>query len=397
MALALLAHQWARDRHGCATALTVDHALRPDSAGEAAQVGGWMDARGIPHHVLTHVGPRPVADLQAQARKIRYDLLERWCAANHVRHLLLAHHQDDQAETLMLRLGRGSGVAGLAAMAPVARRSGVTLLRPLLDVPARSLRDYLSACGQAWVEDPSNRDPRHARVRMRSLMPVLDSEGLSAARLAGTARRMARANDALDHFVAERAARSVALHPAGFATVRRDAFRLPPDEIGLRLLLAVTGAVGGGDYSPRADRAESLWRRLAGGEIFKATLAGCVVAAGADRVVVAAEAARRAGPLALVPGTACSWDGRFDVTAPEDLPPGLVLHLLGGRGGRDIPAIGRIPGPARAALPVLKDGDAIFAVPHLGYKRDGGTISGTWIAWRLFRHDCLVPALTGII
>ena len=109
MALALLADRWARMRGGRVTALTVDHGLRAEAAAEAAQVARWLAERGIAAMTLAGVAPLPRRDIQAQARALRYRLLEGWCAEAGVLHLLIAHHQEDQAETLLLRLGRGSG------------------------------------------------------------------------------------------------------------------------------------------------------------------------------------------------------------------------------------------------------------------------------------------------
>src|SRR5579862_5165729 len=133
LALALLADRWARARGGRVVALTIDHGLRAESATEAAVVGRWLGARAIEHHVLVWRDPPRGAgtapNLQARARAARHELLQRWCAAADVLHLLLAHHQDDQAETVLLRLGRGSGVDGLGAMAPVSYAPPCRLVR----------------------------------------------------------------------------------------------------------------------------------------------------------------------------------------------------------------------------------------------------------------------------
>ena len=141
LALALLADRWARAQGGRITAVTVDHALRPEAAAEARQVGRWLKAAKIRHVTLRWTPPAPLkklaggtrpANLQSAARDARYQLLTGWCRDHAVLHLLLAHHRDDQAETLLLRLARGSGLDGLAAMAPLVERASLRLLRPLL-------------------------------------------------------------------------------------------------------------------------------------------------------------------------------------------------------------------------------------------------------------------------
>ncbi|MDY0242779.1 MAG: tRNA lysidine(34) synthetase TilS, partial [Rhodospirillaceae bacterium] len=159
LALTILADAWARSRGGQAIALTVDHGLRADSAAEAATVGRWLAAREIPHHVLRWEGAKPGTGIQAAARRARYALLEDWCRQEGLLHLLLAHHRDDQAETLLMHLARGSGVDGLAGMAPITETRALRLLRPMLDAPHARLEATLAARGLVWVEDPSNRNP----------------------------------------------------------------------------------------------------------------------------------------------------------------------------------------------------------------------------------------------
>src|ERR1700735_4216205 len=140
LALTLLADRWARARNGRITALTVDHRLRPDSSTEAAWLGRTLEAQGIRHELLVWPGPYPSRGLQAAARAARYRLLGAWARSSGMLHLLPANHQDDQAEPLLLRLGRGSGLAGLAGMAPVVEDGHVRLLRPLLRVPGVRVR-----------------------------------------------------------------------------------------------------------------------------------------------------------------------------------------------------------------------------------------------------------------
>jgi tRNA(Ile)-lysidine synthase len=364
LALALLAGEWAGRLGGEAVALTVDHGLRPDSPLEAARVAGWLAEAGLAHHVLRWEGAKPAADLQAAARNARYGLLGDWCRGRGVLHLLLGHHRDDQAETLLLRLGRGSGVDGLAAMAALQPTPWGRLLRPLLDVPRGRLAATLTARRQAWVEDPSNCNDAFARVRLRNLAGALDAEGLTAERLAATARRLGRARAALEQASAAAAVGAVELHPGGFAQVRPEVFRQVPEEIGLRLLSRLLLAVGGGDYPPRLERLEGLYGAVAAGLTAARTLAGCRVAPWRGRLVVSREAARVAPPLALIAGAEVTWDGRFAVRVAESAPPGLRLGALG-RGWRE--AGSGLPAAVRSVLPALYDDDGVSAVPHLGY------------------------------
>ena len=150
----------ARTLPGRVEALTVDHALRPGSAAEAAMAGETAARLGVAHHVLHWRGRKPRGGRQAAARAARYRLMRDWCADAGVCWLLSAHHADDQAETVLMRLARASGVRGLAgirAARPLGR--GVTLLRPLLHVRKAALIALCAAECVASVDDSSNRDP----------------------------------------------------------------------------------------------------------------------------------------------------------------------------------------------------------------------------------------------
>ncbi|NUB15861.1 tRNA lysidine(34) synthetase TilS, partial [Azospirillum brasilense] len=198
LGLALLVQRWAAERAGDVLALIVDHGLRAESAAEAARVGGWLQARGIAHAILRWDGEKPPTGIQEAARAARHRLLAERCREEGILHLALAHHRDDQAETVLLRFGRGSGVDGLAAMAPVRAGGAVRVIRPLLDLPHDRLVVTCRAFGQEWIEDPSNRNPRFARARLRAAEEALAAEGLDAPRLTDLARRAARARNPLE-------------------------------------------------------------------------------------------------------------------------------------------------------------------------------------------------------
>jgi len=376
MALTLLAHEWARAAGGMITALTVDHRLRPQSAAEAIQVGRWLAARGIAHRVLTRAGGESgVRGIQAAARAARYALLEEWCRVEGVLHLLIAHHREDQAETLLLRLARGSGLDGLAAMSAAAERAHCRVLRPLLRVPRDRLLATLSAAGQRWIDDPSNHDRAYARVRLRQSEPRLAEAGLTAARLAVAAARLGAARVTLEAEVAMLLARAVELHPGGFARLDNVALAEKPAALGLRALSAVLGAVGGALYPPRSARLDRLYRELCQGLRGGRTLGGCRLLPRRGGVLVCREPAALAPPTVVPPGTIVHWDGRFRLRLAATAPAGLYLGALAGAavGG----ARRRVPGAVRPSLPALSDGKAVVAVPALGYLRDD--VDGTWL------------------
>ena len=387
MALGVLAHEWARARGGRVLALVVDHGLRPDSGVEARRVTGWLGDIGIGHAVLSWDGPKPAAEIQAAARAARYRLLVDHCRADGVLHLLIAHHRDDQAETFLLRLGRGSGLDGLAAMAAIVETAGGRLLRPLLAVPPARLRATLEARGLPWVDDPSNRDSGFARTRLRGLAPLLAADGVTPGRLGRTAMALGRARRILDGAVAGLLAEAVTPHPAGFCWLDAQSYGAAPDAVARRALTRLLLCVGGGAYPPRSARLGRLHRALADDGLGAGrTLGGCRILARRRGVLVCREPAATAGETPLAAGGSAVWDRRFVVGAPARAAPGaggFTVRRLGRDGWtriaaaqhglRDVP----LPGAVRPALPAICDLDGIVAVPHLGFMRDGGNCGAT--------------------
>jgi len=383
LALVLLADRWVRTQGGGIVALTVDHGLRPESAAEAAQVGRWLTARGIRHESLVWSGPYPLGDLQAAARAARYRLLGDWCRRHGRLHLLTAHHRDDQAETLILRLGRGSGLNGLAAMAPIVEDGPVRLLRPLLTVPPARLTATLAAAGQDWIDDPSNRNPLFARVRVRDRKALLADAGLTPERLAQTSQHLGRARVALERAVERALVLAVALHPAGFARVDRGPLATAPDEIRLRALASVIATVGGAEFPPRFDRLERAAAALFGGALGAGrTLGGCRLLPWRGHVLVLREPAAMAPPMALPErGGTVSWDRRFVIDLPKDGETrGFIVGGLGIAGATRMRGIAERPGTpylppgVRPALPAFWREGTLCSVPHLGWMRAGTEI-----------------------
>ncbi len=316
MALLHLTHRWlnACGNQGQLLALTVDHGLRDASLVEAQQVADWCRAMGVSHQILHWQGDKPHSDIQAAARQARYALLTQTCRKMGIPCLLLGHQFDDQAETFLMRLGRGSGVDGLAAMAAERQWGGVRLLRPLLGFTRQRLRATLLSCGQSWIEDSSNNDQRFGRVRARNVLENLSEAGVGAARIVATAHRMQRVRSALEHATAQLMRDTVRWERAGFAGLRPDAIFEAPEEIGLRLLARVLMAVGGQEYPPRLVRLERLYdwlrqRPKTGGR----TLSGCRILLKGDKILVARELAAIGPEIALSPGDDIVWDNRFQV------------------------------------------------------------------------------------
>ncbi len=298
MALLHLAARW-RDAGGPEVhAATVDHDLRPGSRAEADQVALWAGALDIPHHILTWTGERPKTKLQELARAARYRLLEGLVHELGAEVVLTGHHADDQAETILFRLLRGSGIAGLAAMAQVSQRSGFRLVRPLLDVPKADLVAFCEAVGQPYFIDPSNRDPRFARTDLKRVLALFEAEGLGPAELLRLGRRAARTEEALRACVADLRTSLDPVVSAGLFECAAAPLRTVPQEILLRLLEAEISRLG--DGVPRLDRLERLGAEvraaIVGGGLFAGTLAGALLrVTRLGRLVVATAPPRKGG------------------------------------------------------------------------------------------------------
>jgi len=375
MALTLLLAQWAEAREGRVTALIVDHRLRPESTAEAEQAAGRLAARGIEARVLSGPG-RPVSgNLQAAARDLRHSLMRAACVEAGILHLALAHNREDQAETVLLRLARGSGVDGLAAMAPVAERADLRLIRPVLDVPRARLRATLRAMDQPWIEDPSNEAATFARVRFRRLAPELAAEGLTSGRLAATASLLGRARAALETEAAAVVARCMRVYPAGYGEIDPLALRQTSPEIALRCLSRALTCISGGIHPPRLERLERLYGALMDpGKPFNGrTLGGCRILMKRNKVLICRELRAVSGPSSAQ--DEIMWDGRFRIRLRST--QGLRVRRLGQDGWRMVSAQDpglrkcRIPAPVRPSLPAVWGLDDVVVVPHLNYVRAG--------------------------
>jgi tRNA(Ile)-lysidine synthase len=317
MALMHLARRWAtlvNRSPATITVATVDHGLRPESAEETTFVRAHARALGFAHVTLVWSGEKPSAGLQAEARRARYALLTAQARASGAS-LLTAHTRDDQAETLIMRLARGSGVDGLAAIAVVSAREGVRLARPLLGFSKTRLTAYLRAASVPFVRDPSNENTAFERVRLRIAMKALANAGVSKAALALSATRLGRARAALDEAAERFLDGFLRVSPLAHGEIDREAFDALPDDIALRVLSRVFGLLGGRAEPPRMMRLERLLESLRSGQS-EATLGGALLIARAGRLSFYREPGRmKPEPLFLEPRIPSVWDGRFLLSA----------------------------------------------------------------------------------
>ncbi|MEY4965746.1 MAG: tRNA(Ile)-lysidine synthase [Pseudomonadota bacterium] len=260
--------------------LTVDHGLRKTSGKEARQVAAWAKKAGLAAYVLSWRGAKPKSGVEAAAREARYRLMGDWLARHKIAALYVGHTIDDQAETFLLRLARGSGLDGLAAMRarapwPVPGFPLLSVARPLLGITRGDLRVYLTALGQAWQDDPMNEDAAFDRVKIRKARGALADLGLTPSRIAAAATHLARARAALETVTEAVLARAAGKGQAG-VLLDPAVLAAAPREVGLRALAAMLMAVSGQPYRPRFDALERLFDKVVAGSLGKgATLHGC--------------------------------------------------------------------------------------------------------------------------
>lgn len=302
-ALMVLAARWAQRLKPAPRllAVTVDHGLRAEAAAEATAVRRLARRLGVRHRILRWRGNKPRTGVQDAAREARYRLLAELAARDGFAHIVTAHSLDDQAETVLFRMARGSGVSGLtgmtrAAPVPLSRWRHIQVLRPLLHVPKARLIATLQALKVDYSDDPSNRDPRFARPRLRALMPALAREGLDAQGLARLALRLRRAEAAIAMAVdAARAALAPEPWPAdGPISFRTSLFGTLPGEVALRLLGEAIAHAG--DEGPvELGKLEALCQALGQSRSrLRRTLAGALITLDSDRLTVERAPARRA-------------------------------------------------------------------------------------------------------
>jgi len=301
LALLLLAAEFA-ERHGVHerfVVYSVDHALRPEAAGEVAYVVAAAGKLGFAARGLRWEGPKPATGVQQAARAARYGLIAAAMAADGAEILVTAHHLADQAETVLMRLAHGSGLEGLRGMDYFADIAGLVVVRPLLGVDPADLARLVAASNLDPVEDPSNNDTEYERVRWRQLLPQLTALGLDARRLSRFADRMRDADQALAQLAAATDRR---VDPAGGAgSISRAELARLPRAVAIRVMARLLDEIGGRQKPHDLAPVEALADRLRMEPALKRTsLHGCLVSSDGVTIFVTREVGRKAAPQTRV-------------------------------------------------------------------------------------------------
>lgn len=361
MALLHLAIEWSRHSGAAIFAATVDHGLRQEAAAEAAMVAEYCRKHQILHVILRWAGWDKQGNLQDAARQARKRLLGAWATENNLNAVLLGHTADDQAETVLMRLARGSGVDGLAGI----RRDSGKWARPLLDMRRESLRGYLRDHHVDWVDDPSNTDERFDRIKARNMLQTLGELGLTVERLTGLADHMRGEADVL-HGALINFANAAVVQDNGDLLIDRAALTAAPQRLQTRILAKAFQWVSTAAYPPRFTALDAMSKQL--GDGLSGTLHGCYISSdctgGAQTYRIGREFNAVASTVGATDGL---WDGRWQISGPAEL--GYEVRVLGEIGLNLCPNWREtgLPRTSLLASPAVWDQNTLIAAPIAGY------------------------------
>ena len=381
MGLLALAAQ-ARSKKGAPrfTVLTVNHGLRKAAVAEAAQVAAQCEKLNLPHVTLMADAKLGKSDVQQQARNMRYRLMAAWCTEHGAQGLVVAHHRDDQAETVLMRMARGSGMSGLSGMAPrqllQTETAPLLLLRPLLNYGGADVKALAHEAGLPVIDDPSNDDPQFERVRWRRLLPLLQAEGLGAARLAEMAAEMRLLQAALDKKLTAWLDDNASWHDYGVLSLPRAGFCAMPLAHKQRFIGRFVQYFGQHAHPVKQRKADRLLRQIEETPHGGASVGGLHLRWRKSLVFLGREAAACPMPVAMCDMISnpddrfdSHFDRRFTLSGTKGAKD-LHLGALGPHGVAEMRARGfafdtAVPAAYYAALPGIFDGDRLLDCPLL--------------------------------
>ena len=341
-------------------AVTVDHRLRAEAADEAAFVAKVCGGLNVPHDTLVWEHREITGNLMDQARRARYRLMANWAQDAGIAKVALGHTADDQAETFLMALGRGTGLDGLVGMRVSFMREGVEFIRPFLIVTRAELREFLTARNVGWVDDPTNTDDRYTRVKARNALQVLEPLGISAGRLDETMRNLRMVQEVVKSALSD-AIQRIAQEAGGGIILQREGFLALPAELRHRLLSSALRWMSGVEHPPRAFGVMEVELAIKAGK--DRTLSSCLVQVTSDEVRILREPKAVAG---MECPTEQLWDNRWHLSGPH--APDLTIRALGD-GIRNLPnwRTTGLPRDTLVVSPAIWRGDTLIAAPLAGF------------------------------
>lgn len=367
MALAFCTVRWAHHHRIELRAFIVDHSLRAESANEARVTQSRLAQLGILADILLWEHGPISSRLHQKARDARYKLLSEACRQHGFQHLLVAHQREDQAETILMRLAKGSGIEGLSGMQAISHRDQIFIWRPFLPLAKSRLLTTCQTASLDFVTDPSNMADKFARGRLRRILPLLQPEGLTVERLLDLGARAASAEQALHYYKRRFLEEAVSMDESGTLRINTPSFQALPPAVADRVLSFCLRTIHPSNYPPEHLSLSQLRKKLQEQEAVSiCTLQGCLISLNTQNIVITREY-QSIQPQSLSPGQALVWDGRWQVQLASGAPSGLLKPLgTPCHEKLDLLAPGLRKrfhqGRSRAALPSLWQEDRLIAI-----------------------------------
>ena len=295
------------------TALTVNHNIRKESMAEAEMVHSFCEKEAIFHVILNNETPIGDKSIEEEARRIRYNLLTTYCKDFEISHLFVAHQMEDQVETFLSRLARGSGVDGLSAIKPIVQKNSVSIVRPFLNISKKEILSFLKKKRVNWIEDPMNQDVVYERVKWRKFLPLMEEKGLFSHFISLSTKRLYRAQEGLNWATQEAIKSCVQYYDEGYALIDDKKYQTYPEEIKIRILVDVLKAIGQSDKMISLE----LLERVVFDFPRKTTLANCIIVPHKKGVFVAKEYSKMQERTKINPNEVTKWD-RFEIISEKD-------------------------------------------------------------------------------
>ena len=357
--------------------VSVDHGLRKDARREVRFVADTCKQLGLQHKILRNTASLGDSGIQQSARDLRYRLMANWCQAQKIPALIVAHHRHDQAETVLMRLARGSGIDGLSGMAAVqsleTEAGPLEIIRPFLDTDPALLARIVARAKLSWIDDPSNEDVQFERVRLRKAADMLSELGLTPAALSRAAAAMRETRDHLEAQATTWLTAHAGYHFCGFYRLDKTAFMDQSMVLQVRILRHIMSRMGPVRFAPAEHSVGYLVAAIAAQPHGAQTLGGCIVRWRSGDVMVGREAAAVTAQARMpLSGKPVIWDRRFSIkiASGKKVKSGLFAASLGAAGLRQIKQAGvqlpkGVPTCYLYVLPAIFDAHGVRDCPIL--------------------------------
>ena len=376
LALSVLAKLYSLENDNDFVSLIIDHKLRKESAEEAKQTYKSLTQKKIKAKILTYKGEKFSSNIQKKARDLRYDLFEKYCAKRKIKFLILAHHQDDLIENFYIRLIRGSGIKGLTSLQNIFEyNKNFYLLRPLLNSNKEELLSVTKKSYSSWIEDPSNKNDKFLRVRIRKMQTKLQKEGFDPKRIIKTIDNLNIAKDSLDFYIFKSEKKYLNFYKEGYVTLKSSIFNNEAQEVIFRVIIKAIHFVSGEYYPPRSDSLKSLMKNLSVKSFKSSTLGGCLIEKNKNIISFYREDRNVAVENLNKKKQRINWDDRFLVYKNFNNQQQFIVKKLGNNGieylkkNKVNESVNKIPTHAKKTLPSFwnNKGDLLF-VPFVNFK-----------------------------